>query len=54
MKKNPHDFNQETATRFVIGLKLLGEVLLENRQHSFFSQFEPHFREIMHIVKGKK
>ncbi|MBR1375754.1 MAG: DUF3861 domain-containing protein [Cardiobacteriaceae bacterium] len=53
-QEKPQDFEQETAVRFVVGLRLLGEVLLENRKHPFFSQLEPHFREIMHTVKSKK
>lgn len=53
-EENPQDFDKETIIRFVVGLRLVGEVLLENRKHPFFSQLEPHFREIMHTVKGKK
>lgn len=48
------DFTPEMAARFAVGLKLMGEVMLENRDHPLFAQLKPHFMEMMKIVKGKK
>lgn len=41
------------AQRMVVGLKLLGEVILENRGQAFFDALGAHFKEIMKTVKGK-
>ncbi|MBP3220912.1 MAG: DUF3861 family protein [Neisseriaceae bacterium] len=42
------------ALRLALGLKLLGELILENKNQAFFKELSPHFGEIMKIVKGKK
>ena len=47
-------FTPEMAQRFAVGLKLMGEVMLENRSHPLFVQLKPHFMEMMKIIKGKK
>ncbi len=46
-------FTPEMAQRFAVGLKLMGEVMLENRKHPLFEQLRPHFLEMMKIIKGK-
>lgn len=38
---------------FVIGLKLFGGVMLENRSHPLFADFAPHFGQFMRQLKGK-
>ncbi|MGX2949909.1 DUF3861 domain-containing protein [Ursidibacter sp. B-7004-1] len=48
------DFTPEMAQRFIVGLKLMGEVMLENKNHALFDQLKPHFLEMMKIIKGKK
>lgn len=46
---------QDTATALAVGLKLFGEVLLENRDHPLFEAFAPHFGEFMkHLKKTLK
>lgn len=52
-QKQP-EIEQEILYRFVVGLKMMNEVVLENRKHEFFAQFSPSIREIMMILKGKK
>ncbi|TCP91289.1 uncharacterized protein DUF3861 [Cricetibacter osteomyelitidis] len=46
-------FTPEMAQRFAVGLKLMGEVMLENRKQPLFEQLRPHFLEMMKIIKGK-
>lgn len=46
-------FTEEMAQRFVVGLKLFSEVMLENRKNPLFEQLTPHFREMMKVIKGK-
>ncbi|PJK09176.1 hypothetical protein CO614_01820 [Lysobacteraceae bacterium NML120232] len=48
------DFTPEMAARFAVGLKLMGEVMLENRTQPLFVELKPHFMEMMKIIKGKK
>ncbi|MBR6975828.1 MAG: DUF3861 domain-containing protein [Ottowia sp.] len=47
------ELDEATAQRMVVGLKLLGEVILENRGNAFFDALGTHFRDIMKAVKGK-
>ncbi|MDR1530446.1 MAG: DUF3861 domain-containing protein [Burkholderiales bacterium] len=37
--------------QLVMGLKLLGKVIMENRQHPLFSAFSLHFAELMKALK---
>lgn len=37
--------------RFVLGLKLLGKTLMENREHPLFAGLFPHFVEFMKTLK---
>lgn len=41
------------AQRFVVGLKLMGEVMLENKDDAFFIRLMPTFRELMQEVKRR-
>lgn len=43
----------EMAQRFAVGLKLMGEVMLENKDNPLFAELKPHFMEIMKAVKRK-
>lgn len=45
------DLSEDAATAFGVGLKLFGEVMLENRDHPLFSSFRPHFASFMKELK---
>lgn len=45
------DIDPETATALAVGLKLFGEVLLENRTHPLFAGFAPQFQQFMKTLK---
>lgn len=45
-------FDDQTAAAFVVGQKLFGEVLLENRTNPLFAEFWPHFLSFMKRLKG--
>lgn len=53
-KAKKNNLDENLATRFVIGLKLLGEVLLEDKDNPLFKELKPHFGEVMKIIKAKK
>ncbi len=53
MVKQQEGFTDEMACRFVTGLKLMGEVMLENKDHPLFVQLKPHFMEMMKVIKNK-
>ena len=42
----------ETTASLVVGQKLFGEVMLENRKHPMFSEFWPHFLDFMKQFKS--
>ncbi|MCC9596143.1 MULTISPECIES: DUF3861 domain-containing protein [unclassified Rubrivivax] len=42
----------ESAPAFGVGLKLFGEVMLENRKSPLFVDFSPHFRDFMQALKS--
>ncbi|OAM29066.1 MULTISPECIES: DUF3861 domain-containing protein [Eikenella] len=44
-------FTPEMAQRFAVGLKLMGEVMMEHKEHPLFAELKPHFMEIMKAVK---
>lgn len=44
--------NAETTAALVVGQKLFGEVVLENRKNPIFSEFWPHFLDFMKKFKG--
>lgn len=41
----------ESAAALGVGLKLFGEVMLENRDNPLFASFKPHFSEFMKELK---
>ena len=43
--------NEETTKAFAVGLKLFGEVMLENRDHLLFQEFSPAFMQFMKNLK---
>lgn len=45
-------FAPESATAFTVGLKLFSEVMLENRKHPLFEEFQPHFAQFMKKLKS--
>ena len=53
MTEQREGFTPEMAQRFAVGLKLMGEVMLENKEHPLFAELKPHFMEIMKAVKRK-
>lgn len=42
----------DQAAAFGVGLKLFGEVMLENRDNPLFSSFRPHFAQFMKDLKA--
>jgi hypothetical protein len=45
-------FDEAASTAFVVGLKLFGEVLLENKNAPLSKALSPHFSEVMKVIKG--
>lgn len=45
------DLTPDTATALAVGIKLFGEVILENRKHPLFSDMWPAFAEFMKKLK---
>ena len=46
------DLDENSATAFAIGLKLFGEVMLENRENPLFSGFRSDFGRFMKQLKA--
>lgn len=46
------DLSESDATAFAIGLKLFGEVMLENRELPLFAAFQKEFGQFMKALKG--
>lgn len=46
-------FDQVQTKAFAIGIKLLGSVLLQNKNHPLLAEFTLHFGELMRTIKGK-
>ena len=44
-------FSEATSQAFCVGLKLVGEVLLEHRDNPTFANFAPHFGTFMKSLK---
>lgn len=44
-------FDAQTTAAFVVGQKLFGEVMLENRGNPLFTEFWPHFLGFMKKLK---
>lgn len=45
------DLDAASATALGVGLKLFGEVMLENRQHPLFAELFPQFGDFMKKLK---
>ncbi|MEG0483277.1 MAG: DUF3861 domain-containing protein [Acinetobacter sp.] len=44
-------FDEQTTKSFAVGLKLFGEVMLENKNHELFKDFLPQFGQFMKQLK---
>ena len=53
LREQRENITPEMAQRFAVGLKLMGEVMLENKEYPLFAELKPHFMEIMKAVKRK-
>ena len=49
--QNSQILDEESAKAFAIGLKLFGEVMLENKELPLFKEFMPQFIEFMKALK---
>lgn len=47
------ELSPDDAARFVVGLKLMGEVMLENKDNPLFSALKPHFSAFMKELKQR-
>ncbi|AZY49205.1 DUF3861 domain-containing protein [Bordetella avium] len=50
--KQRGDLDARSATAMAVGLKLFGEIMLENRSHPLFAAFRPHFADFMKHLKS--
>ncbi|MFC0323920.1 DUF3861 family protein [Gallibacterium melopsittaci] len=46
-------FTPEMAQRFAVGLKLMTEVIMENRNNPLFQEIRPMIGDMMKVIKGK-
>ncbi len=44
-------FDSSDTTSLAVGVKLLGEVMLKNKDHELFKAFFPHFKTFMQNIK---
>lgn len=51
-QNNVQDLSPEAIYSFAVGVKLLGEVMLENRQHPLFQDFSKAFGQLMKQLKS--
>ena len=49
--QNSEILDDESAKAFAVGLKLFGEVMLENKELPLFKEFMPQFIEFMKALK---
>ena len=49
--QNSKILDDESAKAFAVGLKLFGEVMLENKELPLFKEFMPQFIEFMKTLK---
>lgn len=47
-------FDEQTTKSFAVGLKLFGEVMLENKNHALFKDFLPQFGQFGQFMKHLK
>lgn len=45
------DFDTDTAAALTVGVKLLGEAMLQNREHPLFEAFLPHYGQFIKRLK---
>jgi hypothetical protein len=45
-------FDAQTTASFIVGQKLFGGVMLENRSNPLFTEFWPHFMDFMKKLKS--
>lgn len=45
------DFDADTAAQLAVGIKLFGEIVLENRAEPMFAALRPHFSAFMKELK---
>lgn len=45
------ELSADKSQAFLLGLKLLGEVIMTERSHPLMRDLAPHFRAIMQVVK---
>jgi hypothetical protein len=45
------EFDSDSAVALTVGVKLLGGVMLQNREHPLFEAFRPHFGQFMKRLK---
>ncbi|MCH1918235.1 DUF3861 domain-containing protein [Shewanella sp. A3A] len=45
------DFTDEQTKSFIIGLKLFGEVIMQQRKHPLFEELEPQMKQFMKKLK---
>ncbi|MDR0701526.1 MAG: DUF3861 domain-containing protein [Azoarcus sp.] len=45
------DFAVQDIPQFVVGLKLLGNILMTNKENALFASFKSHFVEFMRELK---
>ncbi|MDR0673817.1 MAG: DUF3861 domain-containing protein [Zoogloeaceae bacterium] len=50
--RNSELFDPQTTAAFVVGQKLFGEVMLEDRDNPLFAEFWPHFLNFMKKLKS--
>lgn len=49
------ELDEQCATQVGVALRLLGPVMMQNRQHPLFVNFMPHFKDFMvHLKKTIK
>ncbi len=49
--KKIEGLSQQETQNLAIGIKMLGEVMLENRKHPLFEDFSRHFGQFMKALK---
>lgn len=49
--QDKHQLDPQSAARFAVGLKLMSEVMLENKHHPMLSAIKPYVLDIIREVK---
>ncbi len=53
MMKSKIDLNEADTAAFGVGLKLMGGVLMNNKESEVTKRLMPHFKNLMKELKGK-